>query len=336
MRDSGVAEEWLTIEEAAAALKVHTNTLYRWCRAGEIRHTRVNRTYRIPRSALNDPPRPSEPVGGLATGTAPLQPTARPRVIAVVNQKGGVGKTTTTVNLGASLAERSLRVLVIDLDPQANASFALTGEPDIRPALPDLLWGGSEISSVLRPTRHPDVLLIPANTDLQEVEARLSMVVGRDFVLQELVDQLVERFDFILFDCAPRLGELSRPALVAADEVIVPVRPHIFSMMGLEQLYAEIERVDRRLRQRPLRVTGMLINQGILRDDGSARLQTYQAVVDALRSGAYGRYLFDTTIPDAAAIERAHQQGMTVGQWQPKSQIAAAYRRLAQEVIDRA
>jgi len=241
MSGVAIADEWLTVEQAATLLQVNPATIYRWCKSGEIAHTRVGRTYRVHRASLER--RPGGAGGALANARpgepAPASALARPRVIAVTNQKGGVGKTTTAVNLGAALAERGLRVVLIDMDPQANATATLTGREDLMPSLTDVLLHHVEPSRVIVPAaRVPNLWVLPANIGLTDVELHLMAKLGREFLLRPVVAQLTRAYDVVIIDCPPSIGVLTISGLVAADEFIVPVRPHLYSAMGIKKLFA--------------------------------------------------------------------------------------------------
>jgi chromosome partitioning protein len=256
-------------------------------------------------------------------------------MIALANQKGGVGKTTTAINLGAALAERGLRVLLVDMDPQANATLILTGEQPVSPGVAEVLFEGVAVDAALRPTTNvPGVALLPSNRALTNAEYHLVTEVGREFRLQRVLTSVVGAYDFVLIDTPPSLGVLSVNALVAASEVLIPVRPHTFSFAGINEIFDTIAALQRIPGQAALRLTGILVNQGVLHSDGSPRGRPYRENVEQLR-GAYGRYLFATAIPDAAAVEDAHRHVTSVTVWQPTSAVAAAYRRLADELVTR-
>ena len=335
------AKEYLTPEEAGALLKVHPKTIIRMCTNGQLRYRKVGRGYRVERESLLAA---TEPEGAGASSATPVptatavveRPASVARVIALANQKGGVGKTTTAVNLSAALAERGCTTLLVDLDPQANATMALTGgQMEIAPSLREVLVDKVPPDQVLRPTPQEGASLLPSSIMLASVERQLAEKVARERVLVPVVRSLLSRFDFILLDCPPTLGLLTVAALTAAGEVIVPVRAHYFSVAGLSQLFDTIGEVREELDRPDLRITGILVNQGSLDGDGQPRSVTYRESVDALARSPYGQYLFATRVPDATAIERAHRMGMSVMRWQPNGPIAEAYRQLAQEVIDR-
>jgi chromosome partitioning protein len=178
------------------------------------------------------------------------------------------------------------------------------------------------------------VFLLPSNITLANAEVQLLATVGRELVLRPIVAELAAEYDVLLLDCPPSLGVLTVNALMAARELIVPVRCHLLSMVGLKQFFDTVELVRTKLAHRELRVTGVLVNQGTILSQGAPRGTAYRNVIDILRR-THGHRVFESSIPDAIAIEEAHQSATSVTQWQPHSPVAEAYRRLAQEVVRR-
>ena len=334
MRGTGVVDEWLTVEEAAALLKVSAKTIYRWCRVGELAHTRVSRTYRVSRAdlerrlsaAMHPVPAAASP-SSMSVGAA--------RVIAIANQKGGAGKTTTTVNLGAALAELGCRVLIIDVDQQANATLALTGKVDVAPSLAEVLLEGYAPERAILATEQPNLQVLPSSMALANAEVQYAAAPGREFLLRPIIKQLQDDFDAILIDCPPSLGPMTVSALVAAGELLIPVAPQLFSMVGLRLFDQTVRMVQERIGHQELRLMGVLINRapGQLRD-GLPRTLAYRNVVTGLRDH-YGNCILETVIPETSAIEEAHQAGIGLIRWRGSSPAAAAYRALAQEVMAR-
>lgn len=180
------------------------------------------------------------------------------RRIAVINQKGGVGKTTTTVNLAAALATRGQKVCVLDLDPQAHASTHLGVEPDPdRPTLYNVLVNTAPLADVRRQADE-NLWIAPSDINLAAAEVELAGVVGREVILREALAQDAEPFDFVLMDCGPSLGVLTLNALAAADEVFIPLQPHFLALHGFGKLLETTALVSRRINPR-LRVTGIVV-----------------------------------------------------------------------------
>src|SRR5215471_16540260 len=180
------------------------------------------------------------------------------RTIAVINQKGGVGKTTTTVNLAAALALAGKRVCVMDLDPQAHASTHLGIEPDgTLPSLYDVLVSNKPIADVRRQATD-NLWLVPSDINLAAAEVELAGIVGREVILREAMAKDSESFDFVVMDCGPSLGVLTLNALAAADEVFIPLQPHFLALHGLSKLLETTALVARRINPR-LKVTGIIL-----------------------------------------------------------------------------
>ncbi len=171
------------------------------------------------------------------------------RRVAVINQKGGVGKTTTTVNLGAALAQKGKRVLLLDMDPQANLTLHIDRRPDMESTtLTNLLVDGAAFPDMILETSTPNLSVVPADTSLAGVEQVLANRIGRETILREALDDLPEgRFDVTILDCPPSLGVLSANALVAANEVLIPLQTEYFALQGMAKLIEVIDLVRRRL-----------------------------------------------------------------------------------------
>lgn len=260
----------------------------------------------------------------------PTRPSA-PRIIAVANQKGGVGKTTTAINLAAALCEVGQKVLLVDLDPQGNASTGLGAEPGDRGLTTyDLLIEDANLTDVIRPTNVPGLSLCPATTDLSSADIELVSNEKRSFLLHDALRQPAidpYGFDYILIDCPPALSLLTINALVASDSVLVPLQCEFFALEGLSQLMLTIRDV-RRSANPDLRIEGVVLTM----HDRRNRL-TAQVEADARAN--MGDLVMKTTIPRNVRISEAPSYALPVLTYDPGSKGAEAYRALAREIADR-
>ena len=257
--------------------------------------------------------------------------------ISVVNQKGGVGKTTTTVNLGAAIAELGKKVLLIDIDAQSNLTthLGLGGQEDPadlneRPTGPewtvyDVLKGTKRIQDVVI-HRGPLVDVVPSSLLLSAADLELGGVVGRELLLKRAIEKIKDQYDVILIDCPPTLGLLSLNALAAVDRVVVPVQSEYLALHGVRQLLDTIDQV-RNVYNPALIVGGVLI---CLHD---SRKRLARAVADTIRA-YFGQLVFNTIIRENVALAEAPAKGQTIFEYMPKSPGAEDYAALAQEVIN--
>ncbi len=245
------------------------------------------------------------------------------RAVAVANQKGGVGKTTTAINLGAALARRGRRVLVVDLDPQANATSGL-GVAKEPPGTYELLIEGVEARSVVRPTSEAGLDVIPSRSDLAGAEVELVAMMAREFRLRRALEPIAGAYDYIFVDCPPSLGLLTVNALTAADEVLVPVQCEYLALEGLSHLMGTVDLVRRHLNG-GLRVSGLLLTMY------DARTNLSQQVVDEVR--AHFPQTFATVIPRNVRVSEAPSHGLPLCAYDPRSAAARAYEALADEVL---
>ena len=261
------------------------------------------------------------------------------RSIAVINQKGGVGKTTTAVNLGAALAETGKRVCLIDLDPQAHASLHLGRSPEEAPeeagTVYDVLVGGSGLADVRRQSAD-NLWLVPSHIDLAAAEVALASEIGREILLRDKVSEDPETFDFVLVDCPPSLGVLTLNALVGVNEVFLPLQPHFLALHGMSQLLGTIEVVTQRLNPQ-LRLTGVIVcmNEPSTRLASEVRrdAESFFTAVDDPRCPWYGAKVFDTAIRRNIRLAEAPSFGESIFEYAPISNGAQDYRMLAEEVI---
>ena len=256
----------------------------------------------------------------------------RARVIAIAAQKGGVGKTTTTVNLACALAQtHGARVLVIDIDPQGHVASSLKDAVRIAgTSLSDVLLAQTprDLMDAVLPSDIENLSLTPPDKSLNETDTRLSTRVGREYILQAALAQALTRFDWILIDCPPNLGNLTLNALVAADHVLVPCDMSILAFEGVADLLGTVRIVNERLRH-PLQVLG------ILRTRVDGRTQQINDAIGGALDDNYRSLLLDTAIPVNSALAQAQAAGKSIFQYSPNSRGALAYKALAREVTDR-
>ncbi len=257
------------------------------------------------------------------------EPRTEAQVIALCNQKGGVGKTTSTINLGAALAECGRRVLLVDLDPQGALSAGLGAVlNDLPSTVYDLLGGsGKLIDEVLINTRVDNVDLLPSNIDLSAAEIRLVNEVGREHSLRRVLDPIRDRYDYILIDCQPSLSLLTVNALACADGVIVPMECEFFSLRGVALLTDTMDKVRDRLNPR-LSLFGIVVTMFDQRLLHSRQVLARVAEV-------FGDQVYDTVISRTVRFPDASVAGEPITSWAPRSAGAEQYRALAREVIHR-
>ncbi len=255
------------------------------------------------------------------------EPTLRPlpRVIAIANQKGGVGKTTTTVNLGASLAENDRRVLVIDLDPQGNATTGLgINSRALDSSIYDVLLNDVSLEDCVEPTNVLNLFLAPASLDLAGAEIELVSVMSREQRLRRAIDEVKADYDYILIDCPPSLGLLTVNALAAATEVMVPIQCEYYALEGLGQLMRNIDLVQRNLN--PLLELSLIV---LVMYDGRTRLG--EQVAAEVREH-FGDRVCRNVIPRNIRLSEAPSFGQPIITYDSSSSGAVAYRELAREV----
>jgi chromosome partitioning protein len=252
------------------------------------------------------------------------------RIVALANQKGGVGKTTTAVNLGAALAELRHRILLIDLDPQANAtsSFGLQGTDGI--SLYDPLLGGASITEKILPTRRDGLFIVPADIDLAGAEVEIARMPNHLTRLAETLKPLQsdDTFDFVLLDCPPSLGILMSNALAAADELLTPIQCEYFALEGLVKIVRLVEQVRDSGANDRLEIGGIVMTMFDSRTNLSA-----QVVADVREH--FAERVYETVIPRSVRLSEAPSFGKSILEYAPNGAAASAYRALAREFIRR-
>jgi len=258
------------------------------------------------------------------------------RVIALMNQKGGVGKTTTTVNLGAALAELGKRVCLIDLDPQAHLTINYGVEPsaDVCSLYNMLVEGASFLEAVFK--IDDNIALVPSSIDLAAAEVELVSVLGRETLLKKRLESAQHDFDFILLDCPPSLGLLTLNALAVADEVIIPMQPHFLALQGVAKLLETVQLVNKRINPK-LKVSGIALtmydSQTKLSNEVVAELNSF--ILQALGKPLpwAGARIFKSKIRRNIKLAESPSFGKHIIAYEPTSNGAADYRALAREVL---
>ena len=260
----------------------------------------------------------------LLDGARPA-PRELPRVIAIANQKGGVGKTTTTVNLGAALAEIGYRVLVIDLDPQGNATTGLGIDArNFELSMYDVIMREQSLEDCIEPTSVKNLFVAPATIDLAGIEIELVPAFSREMKLKKAIDTVVDDFDFILIDCPPSLGLITVNGLAAAGEVMVPIQCEYYALEGLSQLLRNVNLVSSNLNE-TLEVTTIVLTMF------DARTRLSIEVANEVRLHFADR-VCQSVIPRTVRLSEAPSFGQPITVFDPTSRGAVAYRELAKEV----
>ncbi len=255
----------------------------------------------------------------------PVIPPDLPRILAIANQKGGVGKTTTSVNLGASLAEMGFRVLVVDLDPQGNATTGLgVNAREVEGSIYDVIMSDAAVEDCIEPTSLKNLFVVPATIDLAGAEIELVPAFSRELKLRRALHEIRDDYDYILIDCPPSLGLLTVNGLAAADDVLVPIQCEYYALEGLSQLIRNVSLVRTNLNP-TLDVRGIVLTMY------DARTKLADQVEQEVRRH-FGRTVYLTVIPRTVRLSEAPSFGQPIILFDPTSRGAVAYRELAKEV----
>ena len=250
------------------------------------------------------------------------------RIIAIANQKGGVGKTTTAINLSACLADKGKKVLAVDMDPQGNMTSGLgLDKESIEKTVYDMIIGESDIEEVLQKEAMENLDVLPTNIDLSAAEIELIDVENKEFIVRNSIQKIRDNYDFVIIDCPPSLSMLTINAMTTADSVLVPIQCEYYALEGLSQLIHTVELVKDRLNP-DLEIEGVVFTMYDARTNLS--LQVVENVKDNLQQNIY-----KTIIPRNIRLAEAPSYGMPMSQYDPKSAGSESYMRLADEVISK-
>ncbi|MCR5716938.1 MAG: AAA family ATPase [Lachnospiraceae bacterium] len=250
------------------------------------------------------------------------------KILAVANQKGGVGKTTTSINLSAALAEQGKKVLLVDIDPQGNATSGYgIDKNELEDTVYELMLGETSIGECIIKDAFPNVSILPANVNLAAAEIELIDRKDNQYILKKELDYVKDQYDYILIDCPPSLSMLTVNSMTAADKVLVPIQCEYYALEGLSQLIHTVNLVRERLNP-------TLDIEGVVFTMYDSRTNLSMQVVENVKNNLT-QHVFETLIPRNIRVAEAPSYGMPINQYDEKSAGAEAYRNLAKEVIAR-
>ncbi len=252
------------------------------------------------------------------------------KVLAISNQKGGVGKTTTSVNLASSLSYLGKKVLLIDVDHQANATtFMGINRSGLEDTIADVFVNGTAISDVIHRVESVEVDIVPARFELANVESRILNETNKDFLLYNAIEEVKNNYDYIIIDCPPSLGIVTMNALIAADSVLIPVQCEFLALDGLTQLLNTIRVIQRKLKfsQRKLTIEGVLLTML------DTRSNIGYEVIDEVKT-YFKEKVFNTIIPRNVKVSVAPSYGLPVTEFSPRSKGSISYQNLAKEIVN--
>ncbi len=247
------------------------------------------------------------------------------KVISVANQKGGVGKTTTTINLSTFLAKKGKKVLLIDADPQGNATSGLGAEKDVEYSTYDVLVGEASMRDVIEKTMIKNLLICPSNINLAGAEVELVSMMSREQRLKEKIEEIKDIFDYILIDCPPSLGLITLNAFTASDSVLIPVQCEYYALEGLGQLINTVNLVKKHLNKQ-LQIEGALLTMYDIRTNLSNQ------VVKEVKKYFENR-VYKTVIPRNVRLSEAPSYGMPITEYDPRSKGAKSYEKFTKEFL---
>ena len=247
------------------------------------------------------------------------------KVVAIANQKGGVGKTTTSVNLSSILAKKGRKVLLIDTDPQGNATSGLGIDKELESSVYDVIVNEVPIEKTLKNTHHKNLKVCPSTINLAGAEVELVSMISREQRLKEKIDEIKDKFDYIIIDCPPSLGLITLNTFTAADSVLIPIQCEFYALEGLGQLMNTINLVKKHL-NKELKIEGALLTMYDMRTNLSN--QVVQEV-----SKYFGNNVYKTVIPRNVKLSEAPSYGMSITEYDSRSKGAKAYEKLAKEFL---